>query len=71
MRFDPNRPIKTSRPWRIVHRVSGWGIRGLRTASGILFLMIGIGFVIAAVGSAITGVLGVCPRNNVLSDMRH
>ena len=57
MRFDPDRPITTTRFWRVVHRVTGWGVRGFRTAAGVIFLLLGVGFIIAAVGVTVTGLL--------------
>ena len=43
MMFDPDRPIESSKPWRVVHRVIGWGIRPLMIVVAFLVLM-GFGF---------------------------
>lgn len=43
MMFDPDRPIESSKTWKVVHRVMGWGIRPLTIVVAFLVLM-GFGF---------------------------
>ena len=54
---EQDRPIKTDKSWRAVHRKLGWGRRVVRIAGGVVSLVVGVFLLATAMGAAGVGVV--------------